>query len=202
MISTALNPERKDDQMAYDAPIPSDAPSPSTWAAFQKIMAFDGIPEPPDDLILLKRARNRVAYAWCQRNAYDPHTDGVCFLAALLCAVQDLHHPRPHTGIDEAHLERLVRHLGAPFHNIGDVISFNDYPGRKKEEILAILDAAIIRLEWMKPNKSKPISIPTNYYAGIPGEGAAAWPGASYEKMKAMLTAFESKAKVPALTDF
>lgn len=99
-------------------------------------MAYDSESKPVNaDLLVLQRARDRVAKGWCQL-AYGFNGGPVCATGALV-----------NEGADD--LRRFNAMLGFHMspHDLEDYLTtWNDRPGRTKAEVLERFDQAIDRL--------------------------------------------------------
>jgi hypothetical protein len=102
-------------------------------------MAFDAAIEPEDhDRLLIQKARDRISQGWCQRQAYNPQNNGVCFIAALNCAVMGTAIPIANTFESEVSMIRLANKLG--FTALGDCVRFNDWADTTKADVLERFD--------------------------------------------------------------
>lgn len=102
-------------------------------------MPFDSeIPARSRDMIVLEKARERIAQGWCQAT-YGKDAK-VCLLGALNFAV---------TGrADEDQYARLLGFRTRGWKTAGTVaFEWNDATGRTQAEVLARFDAAIAKLE-------------------------------------------------------
>lgn len=97
------------------------------------------------DIALLKAARERINRGWCRGAVV--YGNKVCAMGALLFAMRG--GDTTFAGVamgEEAELNRLANYLPGMGH-IGALVSFNDSPGRRKEEVLNLFDVGIARLE-------------------------------------------------------
>lgn len=107
-------------------------------------MPFDSeIPTRSRDLIILEKARERIARGWCQRA--DQHDDNVCLVRAV-SDVLGYHRYDPYGGIFAPDVQRAIGALGLFSGDTGEPSKWNDAPGRTQAEVLARFDAAIERL--------------------------------------------------------
>jgi|ERR1700677_1000200 len=102
---------------------------------------FDAeIEEKSRDLIVLERAREKIARGWCQNRW---RKDGaVCIVGAIADAIDDVDQVAVRRGHNCTHWIDLMDALGAPR---ADAI-WNDARGRTQAEVLARFDSAIARL--------------------------------------------------------
>lgn len=96
-------------------------------------MAYDKEIEPKSrDLLVLEKARERIARGWCQ-NWFSDDRGGLCIIGALSEAVGSKGDMKPWAIL-----------LGFDFRNPAS--TWNDAPGRTQQEVLDRFDAAIERL--------------------------------------------------------
>jgi hypothetical protein len=115
-------------------------------------MAFDAaITEKPRDLIVLEKARERIARGWCQGSAKTG--DSFCVIGSLLDAASIPRSwgldwlwfiPLPHYGWNWEVATPHLKLLG--FASVTDAYRWNDARERTQPEVLARFDAAIERL--------------------------------------------------------
>lgn len=96
---------------------------------------------------ILIEVRALLAKGWCQKeyattatgdpvSEYDPRAASFCFLGAFHKARNILGlHSSKHPGITLTDYEQAL--------HIDNVVYYNDFPGRTKEEILALIDEAL-----------------------------------------------------------
>ena len=107
-------------------------------------MPFDSeITTKSRDLIVLEKARERIASGWCQNRRWDQEGN-VCLLGAIADAT--------HTRVgNPGNVEALVGAMGftrssGPISPILQAVEWNNKPGRTQAEVLARFDAAIEKL--------------------------------------------------------
>lgn len=97
-------------------------------------------------LQVLRKARARVARGWCQRDLAKTKGGRSCNPtdkeAARFCAYGAL----DSLGYDTADATLVLR----TFVPRGHIASFNDAPGRKKSEVVALFDKAIAKVKQKK----------------------------------------------------
>src|SRR6266404_2121536 len=99
-------------------------------------MPFDGtgFKQPPDDEVvqILRRGREILEQGWCQ-GAGRTRT-GVCLAVSLLGTLEYEAYVKAHMLLLRAIKETGFAH--------GGISEFNDFPGRRKEEVLSVCDRA------------------------------------------------------------
>lgn len=97
-------------------------------------MPFDSeITTKSRELIVLEKARERIAQGWCQGNFNSRGPGPACIVGALI-------------GVSETTQEHTSAYRALGFTGGGEVVGWNDAPGRTQVEVLARFDAAIERL--------------------------------------------------------
>lgn len=108
-------------------------------------MPFDSeVSQKSRDLIVLEKARERIARGWCQSKRHSDWGE-VCIIGAIETVLLGEDHPNisPHYDLAEPYALALG-FSGAC--NYLFAAKWNDAPGRTQAEVLARFDEAIARL--------------------------------------------------------
>jgi hypothetical protein len=98
-----------------------------------------------EDLRLLKAARQRILEGWTQKTAFNVVTEGVCSVAALICAFTGNRVPDVTTN-RAPDIDRMARLLPG-INSAQELIRFNDHRETQKHDVLRLFDCGIAALE-------------------------------------------------------
>ena len=104
-------------------------------------------PSNHEALTMLRRARARIEAGWTKNIMYDGNTNSVCAVGALICAVTGDTIPSQQ-GIPA--VEAVASYLATLLPGIDSasaLMSYNDLKFTSKEQVLALFDRGIAKLE-------------------------------------------------------